>query len=224
METFQEFRKSISYGSRNNLNFKFLARMTDEDAANFLEALLQQLSVFLDTHEIEPLIQQIVAGQIKGYSGIPKYQYTESPFTTLKKPICSEKIGLLTSSGHFVEGDDPEPFGEKAMTQTEAIARIGDFIRETPVLSVIPMNTPNDKLKVRHGGYDIAGAVLDANVAFPWQRLNELVELGLVGSTLSNAYSFVGACAQGLLKQQLDSNWGPLLLKESPDALILVPA
>jgi len=224
MESFQDFRKSISYGSRNNLNFKFLARMTDEDAANFLETLLQQLSVFIDTHEIEPLIKQIVEGQIKGYSGTPKYQYAEGPFATMVKPIRSAKVGLLTSSGHFVEGNDPQPLGVMEMSQQEAIARIGDFIRETPVLSAVPTNTQAEKLKVRHGGYDIAGALLDANVVFPWQRLQEMVELGYVGSTPENAYSFVGACAQGLLMQQLESAWGPVLLKDHPDALLLVPA
>jgi hypothetical protein len=224
MESFQEFRKSISYGSRNNLNFKFLARMTDEDAANFLEALLQQLSVFIDTHEIEPLLKLIVEGQIKAYSGTPKYQYAEGPFAVMAKPIRSAKVGLLTSSGHFVDGNDPEPLGVKEMSQQEAITRISDFIRETPILSSIPMNTLAEKLMVRHGGYDIAGALLDANVVFPWQRLQEMVEGNHIDSTLSHAYSFVGACAQGLLKQQLESNWGPLLLQESPDALLLVPA
>jgi len=224
MESFQDFKKSLNYGARNNLNFKFLARLSDEDAADFLEELLNQISVSMDTHEIEPLIEQIVAGQTKAYSGTPKYQYVDGPFTVMKKPIHTSKIGLLTSSGHFVEGDDPEPFGVKGMTQQEAIARIGEFVRETPQLSTIPMNTIAEQLRVRHGGYDIAGAVMDANVAFPWQRLQEMVELRFLGSTLNNAYSFVGACAQGLLKQQLENNWGPMLLKEAPDALLLVPA
>ncbi|MGO1469366.1 MULTISPECIES: hypothetical protein [Bacillota] len=40
METFNDFKNSFSYGKRNNLNFKFMSKMTDDEAANFIEELL----------------------------------------------------------------------------------------------------------------------------------------------------------------------------------------
>jgi len=39
-ETFVEFKKSFSYGSRNDLNFKFLAGLSNGEAARFLQELL----------------------------------------------------------------------------------------------------------------------------------------------------------------------------------------
>lgn len=39
-ETFEELKKSFSYGSRNDLNFKFPAGLGDEQAARFLQQLL----------------------------------------------------------------------------------------------------------------------------------------------------------------------------------------
>jgi len=36
-ESFEAFRKSLSYGSRNDLNFKFFKGMSDEQVASFLQ-------------------------------------------------------------------------------------------------------------------------------------------------------------------------------------------
>ena len=82
-------------------------------------------------------------------------------------------VGLISSSGHFVEGDDPRPFGVEAMTQAEAEQRIDEFLREAPVLSEIPSDTPPEALVVRHGGYDVTSTRRDPNVAFPSDRLRE---------------------------------------------------
>jgi hypothetical protein len=84
----------------------------------------------------------------------------------------------LSSSGHFVEGDDPKPFGMENMSQKEAEDRIIDFLKEEPLLSEIPIQTPENKLRVRHGGYDIHGAKTDPNVNFPITRLRELEDDG----------------------------------------------
>ena len=35
-ESFDEFKGSFSYGSRTDLNFKFLAGLSEEDAARFI--------------------------------------------------------------------------------------------------------------------------------------------------------------------------------------------
>jgi hypothetical protein len=47
-ETFEDFKKSFKYGSRNDLHFKFLAGMSDEDAAEFLRVLLETLGDAFD--------------------------------------------------------------------------------------------------------------------------------------------------------------------------------
>ena len=53
------------------------------------------------------------------------------------------------------------------MTQEEASDRIGEFLKAEPSLSAIPFETPEENLRVRHGGYDIRSAQADPNVVFP---------------------------------------------------------
>jgi len=130
---------------------------------------------------------------------------------------------LITSTGHFVEGNDPEPLGAKNMTQQEAIERIVEFVKEAPQLSIIPVDTPEDKLRVRHGGYDIRGVQADPNVAFPLQRLLDLEHEGVVGQLIRQAYSFVGACSQKRLLKQTGPQWIEIFNQQPMDAALLVP-
>ena len=64
----------------------------------------------------------------------------------------------------------------------------------------------------------------DLNVTFPMERLQELVEQGIIGSITGNYYSFMGA--QSNPRRILDET-GPevarLLLNEGADAAILTP-
>ena len=120
-------------------------------------------------------------------------------------------------------GEDPEPFGVKDMTQDEAVRRIDDFLKAEPTLTAIPMDTPQDELRVRHGGYDIRGVQADPNVAFPVDRLREFTDQGLIGKLLSNAYSFVGAAAQFRIINHAGPKWVDLLKAQNVDAALLVP-
>ena len=61
--SFAEFKKSLSYGARSNLNFKFLAHMNDDQAANFLEELMAALSESLNDGDARRVNNKIVAGQ-----------------------------------------------------------------------------------------------------------------------------------------------------------------
>ena len=56
-ETLTEFKKSLFYGERNNLFFKFLAgdKYSEEDFAKFLENLLNILAENLDTNNFDSL-------------------------------------------------------------------------------------------------------------------------------------------------------------------------
>ncbi|RMF92098.1 MAG: hypothetical protein D6736_04075, partial [Nitrospinota bacterium] len=145
------------------------------------------------------------------------------PFTPLRKPITAARLALLTSSGHFVAGDDPQPFGVKEMTQEEAVRRIGDFLKAPPQLSAIPIDTPRDRLRVRHGGYDIRGAERDPNVVLPLDRLRELAGEGRIGELLPTAYSFVGAAAQTPLLKKSAPQWARMLQEQGAEAVLMVP-
>lgn len=224
-ETFAEFKDSFAYGSRTDLVFKFLKRLPPEDAAAFLAALLEKLGETIDDGDAGRLVQHVYEWQVHAYADADRrFTYDDSPFASLREPLPRCRVALFTSSGHFVDGDDPRPFGVEQMTQEEAIARIDEFVRHAPQLSVIPGDTPSGRLRVRHGGYDIRAADADPNVVFPLDRLRELAAEGVIGELAPRAYSFVGAAAQIPLKRETAPGWAALLQAEGVDAVVLVPA
>jgi len=222
-ETLESFKNSFSYGSRNDLNFKFLRGLPDDQAAKFFQELLWKLANAFDDGDYESLYQHVYEWQKRGYAGEGKWQYDQGPFTPLQKPISEHKLALLASSGHFVAGDDPKPFGVENMTQEEAIVRINDFIKSEPTLSAIPVDTPVEQLRVRHGGYDIRGALADPNVVLPIERLRELASEGAIGELAPNAYSFVGATSQLKLTKEAGPAWVEVLQEQQVDAAVLIP-
>ena len=224
-ETLAMFRKSFAYGSRTDLLFKFIKNLSDGDAAEFLRGLLEKLGETIDDGGLERLLDHVYQWNVKGYlhEHEDRWQYDAGPFTPLEKPLAECRLGLLTTSGHFVAGDDPEPFGVKNMTQQEAIPRIMDFIRSEPVLSTIPIGTPPEKLCLRHPGYDIRGVWKDHNVALPLDRLRELAGEGAIGELLPDAFSFVGATAQTPLLKKMAPQWAVMLKARDVDAMLLVP-
>lgn len=223
-ESFSDFKNSFAYGSRNDLNFKFLRSLPEAEAAQFFQELLWKLGDFLDDGQGTTLVEHVRDWQHKGYSSDdPRWVYEDGPFTPLAKPLNQSRLSLITSTGHFVASDDPQPFGVEAMTQDEAITRIGDFIRSAPQLSHIPIDTTSDQLRVRHGGYDIRGAQADHNTVFPTDRLRELADEGTIGTLHPTAYSFVGTTAQTPLNNEIGPQWLDLFKREGIEAALLVP-
>jgi D-proline reductase (dithiol) PrdB len=222
-ETFEEFKNSFSYASRSDMNFKFLKSLSEQEAGEFFQDLMWKLGDASNDGDLSPVVDHIYRWQIKAYTGKPGWEYAESPFTKLVKPLSEAKIGLLTTSGHFIEGDDPEPFGVENMDQETAQARISDFLKSEPVLSSIPVDIPRDKLRVRHGGYDIRAAQEDFNSVLPLDRLAELAQEGVIGGLIENAYSFVGACSQKILVKNFAPSWVDMLKAQGVDGMILVP-
>lgn len=222
-ESFKDFTDSFSYGKRNDLNFKFLSHLSEEQAGDFLEGLLKKIGDCINDGNWERITRHLTDGQILGYAGPSKFTYNSGPFVESPKPLSDSKIALLTSSGHFAEGDDPKPFGIQNMSQEEAIERIDEFLKEEPELSKIPVSAPAEKLRVRHGGYDISGALEDPNAAFPLGPLIELEKKGTIGKLAEYAYSFVGACAQIRLRKHAGPRWASMLKERAVDTVLLVP-
>ena len=225
MSSFEEFRESFSYGSRSDLNFKFLKSLSDEEAAEFIERLFDIVGDSYDHGRLDDVIDHVVDWQARAYAPAPeakrRWVYEDGPFTAPAKPLAESRIALLTSSGHFT--DDPEPLGVTAMTQAEAEARINEFLREKPELSVVPVTSTADELSVRHGGYDITSSALDHNVAFPLDILRELEGEGAIGELHPEAYSFVGAAAQKRLINESGPEWAAMLKDHEVDVVLLVP-
>lgn len=222
-ETFEEFKNSFNYGSRSDLNFKFLKNLSDEDASRFFQELLWKMGDALNDGDFSRVVEYIYQTQAKAYAGAGKFTYEGSPFTLLRAPLSQLRLGLVSSSGHFVDGNDPKPFGVENMSQKEAEARIDDFLKVEPQLTVIPMDTPEEILRVRHGGYDVRGSKADPNVNFPLSRLRVLQKEGRIYELASDAYSFVGATSQLRLLNHTGPEWVKMFQEKQIDALLLVP-
>ena len=227
MESFEEFKNSFSYGSRTDLSFKFLKRLSPEDAANFVRMVFDDIGHTFDDGDLGRIHQTVYEWQVKAYSpapgAVPTFSYNDGPFTALNKPLNEARVGLLTSSGHFTQNDDPRPFGVEGMSQTEATERIDDFLKSEPQLSKIHRDIEADRLRVRHGGYDIRSAERDHNVTLPRDALVEAETQGRIREFADTMYSFVGATAQGRLRKHALPKWIEELHGAGLDALLLVP-
>lgn len=201
--------------------------MTDAEAASFLQSLLHYLGDAYDTGDAMPLIEAAYQAQVDSYSPAPDgpspmFSYADGPLAPVKTSLRNARVGLLTASGHFVVGDDPNPFGEINMTQERAIERSDDFLSSTPLLSEIPIATPATELRVRHAGYDIRSSAKDPNVTFPVDRMKEARDSGTIGGLASTFFSFPGITAQGRLRKVLPQ-WVERIHEEDVDFMLLVP-
>lgn len=227
-ESFTSFKNSFHYGKRSDLAFKWLERLPDEEAAEFFAELLTLIGDMLDSGDTEPIARSVYEWNVRGYS--PEFDHDpfpwandSAPFTPLSKPVAESKIALFTSSGHFLQGRDPEPFGVKDMSQEEAARRNIEFARIPPVLCEIPAATPSSELRVRHPGYDVSAARQDHNCVFPLERLRELTEEKVVGELADPAYSFIGSTSQIHLRKESIPEWILRLKENEVDAVLLVP-
>jgi hypothetical protein len=182
-ETFAEFKDSFSDGSRTDLAFKFLKNLSPEDAATFFQELLEKLGETIDDGRADRLMQHASEWQVRGYAAAERrIDYDDRPYAPLRKPLDRSRVALFTSSGHFVAGDDPRPFGVADMTQEEAVARIDDFLRAAPQLSVIPTSTPASRLRVRHGAMIFGQPRRIPMWSSPWTAYVSWPQQGLLAS------------------------------------------
>ncbi|NNC75029.1 MAG: hypothetical protein HKN93_05900 [Acidimicrobiia bacterium] len=226
-ETFEDFRRSFSYGSRSNLDFKFLKSLSDAEAGEFFEDLLAMLGDSYDHGRLEDVIDHVVDWQTRAYTPAidakRTWTYDTGPFTHPSMPLAGSRVALLTSSGHFPTDNDPNPFGIESMTQAEAEDRISEFLKTKPELTTIPVAAAADEVSVRHGGYDVASAALDHNVTFPIDILRDLESEGFIGELHPDAFSFVGAAAQRRIIKESGPEWAQMLVDAEIDVVLLVP-
>jgi hypothetical protein len=229
MDSIEQLRTSFFYGERSDLNFKFARDLSDEEFGDFLSELFEATAAVMDGADATAVVDVAYRWQVQAYAGhlgdpanFPHRKDT-TPITPLGKPLAECKILVLTSSGHFVDGDDPEPLGVVDMTQAEAEARITEFVKSPATLSVIPVDTPADQIRVRHGGYPVQAAAADPQVVLPLGHLQSLVADGVIAGLTNSAFSFVGATAQGHIKRSLGPEWAQLAIDQGADAALLVP-
>lgn len=217
-ETLEEFKNSFWYGARNDLHFKFLAKLSDEDAGEFFRQLLETLGDAFDMADYDRIRGLVWEWQVRAYEGEEvKFTYTDGPFAPAP-PLTDATVALMSPGGVYLEGQDPTG-GE---TQDQAVARIGEYLSEAPTLVSIPADASVDDLRVRHPGYDIRGAQRDINCVFPVAALGELAGESLIGRISRRHYSFVGVASQLRLRNKIAPAWGKKLRAEGVDICLLV--
>lgn len=224
-ESFEEFKDSFSYGTRSDLSFKFLRSLSPDEGAEFLREILGEVGETFDSGSPDDLIDLVYRWQVTAYTPKPgtkrHYVYEDRPFRQLRKPLSETTLGLVTSSGHFM-ADDPPGDGRADLNQAGTTSMIEDFLRRAPELSEIDTAATPDALRVLHPGYDVRSAEKDSEVTLPLGALRRAVGDGRVGGLAGRAFSFVGACSQGRLRNELN-DWISRWKSAGIEALFLVP-
>jgi D-proline reductase (dithiol) PrdB len=217
--TFEEFRSSFYYGEHADMQFKFLASMPDDKAADALAAILARLGESFDTGDFGPVRDVVYAAQVAAYAGDDTSTVTDVPFTTVTGELAELRLALISAGGIFRVDEDP--MGADGPTQQESLSLIKDLLKGTPTLSRIPKNTPDCELTARHPGYNARTAQRDPGTVFPLAVLRDLEEEGRV-CLADDHYAFIGATSRARLRDEVAPQWAERLRAEEVDACLLV--
>jgi D-proline reductase (dithiol) PrdB len=217
--TFEEFRNSFYYGDHVDMQFKFLASMPDDQAADALADILGRLGEAFDTGDFGPVRHAVYAAQVAAYAADDTPTVTDVPFTAVTRDLADLRMALISAGGVYRIGDDP--MGTDGPTQQESLSLIKDFLKGSPTLSRIPKDTSDSQLTARHPGYDALTAQRDPGTVFPLAVLRELEAEGRI-RLAGHHYSFVGATSRGRLREQAAPAWAERLLVDEVDACLLV--
>ena len=133
------------------------------------------------------------------------------PWTPLRKPLEESRLGLISSAG-FV-GPGQEPFDRSV--------RGGD-----PSYRTIPDDIDVAELREHHRSesFDHTGLATDPNLAFPIDRMRELVGRGRLGSMSRRHLSFMGSItAPGRLRREVVPEAAQVFEDDDVDVALLVP-
>ena len=138
--------------------------------------------------------------------GLKSFAFDDVPWTT-PKPLHESRVAIVTTAGLRVENNADWNAGDQGFTQ-------------------IPHDAENLTLAHYSPNFDRVGWVLDKNVVFPIDRLDELAKDGIIGSVAKTHISFMGAQPDHTLETiRLDS--GPaaakLLQDDEVDLILLTP-
>jgi hypothetical protein len=217
--TFEEFRRSFYYGDHADMQFKFLASMPDDTAAEALANILDRLGEAIDTGDFGLVRDAVYAAQVDAYAADDTPTVPDAPFTTVTGDLAGLRLALISAGGIFRVDDDP--MGAEGPTQQESLSLIKEFLKGSPTLSRISKDTPDSELTARHPGYDALTAQRDPGTVFPLAVLRDLEAEGRV-RLADDHYAFTGATSRGRLRDQAAPAWAERLLADEVDACLLV--
>ncbi len=219
--TMAAFRASFYYGEHADMQFKYLAGLDDAQAADAIAEVLAMVGEVVDTGDLDGLRSRLVELQVTGYAPSEPVEPSvdDAPFTPLGGPLAEQRLALITAGGVFDRDDDP--MGPDGPTQAESLSMIQDFLRGTPTLSTIAVDTPPERLTARHPGYDARTAQRDPDTVFPLTHLRAAAAEGRV-QLAEEHYAFTGATSQRRLEQQVAPRWAEHMAAREVDVAFLV--
>jgi D-proline reductase (dithiol) PrdB len=220
------FAASLYHAERADNYFSFLNNFSEEDLATFLQGLLRQVGDAIDESSTDTLTRFVQQGQVAAY--LPTQTVTpvrpdfpDSPFAPMRKPLRESTITLFSSGGIY--RDDQDPYYPAELTYEQAIRDLSKTRERLPSLRVIPADTPEERLRVGHVGYDIRAAQKDINVIFPLARFRELAREGGIGALAERNYSYHGLTSIHRVMQESAPLWAQMLKDDGVDAVFLTP-
>ncbi len=128
-----------------------------------------------------------------------------TPWVEKKKALSEMRIALITTAGIHRRGDTNFGFGDGSYRPIAAADA------DQLVMSHVSVN------------YDRSGFVEDLNVVLPLDRLNELADAGVIGSTADLHYSFMGAGLTPEMYEEGARDVARHLKADEVDAVFLTP-
>ncbi len=118
------------------------------------------------------------------------------------------------------------PQARVAIISTAGLHRRNDrpFVPGESGYRLIPNDTDSNDLVMSHisSNFDRTGYQLDSNLILPIDRLNELVEEGVIGSIATYHYSFMGATDPSQMEGEARA-LATIMKKDQVDAVLLIP-
>ena len=133
------------------------------------------------------------------------------PWKVLAKPLAQCRLGLVSTAGFVATGDIP----------FDVTVKGGD-----PSFREIPHDVQASELREHHRShaFDHRGLAADPNLAFPIDRLRELVTRGRIGKLNRRHLSFMGSItAPGRLLRDFLPAAASLFEEDRVDVALLVP-
>jgi len=139
-------------------------------------------------------------------------EFSDAPWTPFRGPLTQSRVALITTAGVHLKSDRPfnmrDPAGDPSFRPIPSGALPGDWT-------------------ITHNYYDHTDADQDLNVVLPLERLQELVNLGEIGSVAENHFAFMGHILPPHIHTLMHTTAPQVtrqLKQDKVDAVLLTPA
>lgn len=144
------------------------------------------------------------------YPGVMITKEDFIPLARATKPLSKTRLTFVSSAGIQPKGTMP----------FDVVHPVGDFsFRRVPSASKV------SDLEIHQIKYPTTGALLDLNVIFPVERLQELATEGLIGELTPNFVSFIGyQMDPDRFERTLAEDIADAVIADGAEAALLCPA